>query len=82
MTPRHWLIAAVVCIILEIIPPATHFFFLCLSLGALAAAIISVYSPIVWLPWVVFVVGSIALMPMMIPLAKFLFAKAPSEPKE
>ena len=74
MTPNRWLIASVVFIVLEVLPPATRFFFLCLSIGALAAAITAVYSSIVWLPWVVFVMGSVALMPIFMPMAKFLFA--------
>ena len=73
MTPKIWLIAAAVCIVLEILPPATHFFFACVALGAIAASIASYYTAIAWVPWVVFVVISAALTPMLIPLAKFLF---------
>jgi len=72
-TPQQWLIVAVICVILEIIPPATHFFFLCLAFGALAASITAVFTDAVWISWSVFLVSSIALLPIMIPLAKFLF---------
>jgi membrane protein implicated in regulation of membrane protease activity len=72
-TSKAWLIAAAVCIIVEILPPPTHFFFLCVAIGALAASIAAFFSAAVWLPWVVFAVVSVALTPMLIPLAKFLF---------
>jgi membrane protein implicated in regulation of membrane protease activity len=75
MTPHHWLLAAIVFMAIEILPPATHFSFLCLALGALAGAIASAFTPIVWVPWVAFVIVSIALLPVLIPLAKFLFAR-------
>jgi len=70
-----WLIAAVVFVVIEIIPPATHFAALALSVGALAAAIAATFSTISWLPWAVFAVVSVVLMPIFIPLAKFLFSK-------
>jgi membrane protein implicated in regulation of membrane protease activity len=70
---KAWLIAAVVFLILEILPPPTHFSLLCLSLGALAASIAAFYSTLPWLPWVVFALVSVALFPFLIPLAKFLF---------
>jgi len=72
---RAWLIAAVVFLILEILPPPTHFSLLCLAFGALAASIAAFFSPLHWLPWGVFVVVSIALIPVLIPLAKFLFTQ-------
>src|SRR5688572_18142725 len=72
-TPQQWLIVAVVFVILEILPPATHFFFLCLAFGALAASIAAVFTPTVWISWTVFLVASVALLPLLIPLAKFLF---------
>lgn len=74
---RWWLIGAVVCVIIEILPPPTHFFFLCVALGALAASITSFFSSTGWLPWAVFAVTSIALTPMLIPLARFLFTPKP-----
>ena len=70
---KAWLVAVVVCLIIEIIPPPTHFFFLCVALGALAAAITAFYSSAVWVPWTVFFVATAALVPMLIPLARFLF---------
>jgi membrane protein implicated in regulation of membrane protease activity len=69
----RWLIAAVVFVAIEILPPATHFAFLALSVGALAASIVAAFFTPVWLPWAVFVVVSAALLPVMIPLARFLF---------
>jgi inner membrane protein len=73
MSPRAWLLAAVLCVIIEIIPPPTHFFFLCLAFGALAASIAAFFTEIHWIPWAVFTVTTIALVPMLIPLARFLF---------
>jgi membrane protein implicated in regulation of membrane protease activity len=73
MSSKNWLIVAAVCIVIEILPPATHFFFLCVSLGALAASIAAYYTSILWIPWAVFVISTVALTPMLIPLAKFLF---------
>lgn len=74
MTPsKVWLIVAAVCLIIEILPPPTHFFFLCMSLGAVAASIAVLLTSITWVPWVVFAVTTVALTPMLIPLAKFLF---------
>jgi membrane protein implicated in regulation of membrane protease activity len=77
MIYKYWLIACVGFVILEILPPPTHFFFVCMAFGALGAAIAAVFSTAVWLPWVVFAVVSIALTPLMIPLAKFLFTPKP-----
>jgi len=72
-TPQQWLIVAVVMVILEIIPPATHFFFLCLAFGALAASVVAVFTDSAWISWSVFLVSSLGLLPVLIPLAKFLF---------
>jgi len=77
MTYRFWLIVCVGCVILEILPPPTHFFFVCMAFGALGASIAALFSGITWLPWVVFAVVSVALTPLMIPLAKFLFTPKP-----
>jgi len=74
---KLWLIAAVVCLIIEILPPPTHFAFLCVALGALAASITAFFSGHEWLPWAVFIVITIALLPMLIPLARFLFSPRP-----
>ncbi len=76
MSPsKPWLIATVVLLVVEILPPAKHFSVLCLSLGALAASIAAVFSPLPWLPWVVFIIVSVALLPVLVPLARFLFRK-------
>jgi len=77
MSYQYWLIGCVAFIILEILPPPTHFFFVCMAFGALGAAIAALFSTLVWLPWVVFAVTSVALTPLMIPLAKFLFTPKP-----
>jgi len=77
MNYKYWLIACVGFVILEILPPPTHFFFVCMAFGALGGAIAAVFSNLVWLPWVVFAVVSVALTPLMIPLAKFLFTPKP-----
>src|SRR5271157_1548096 len=77
MNYKYWLIACVVFVILEILPPPTHFFFVCMAFGALGASIASLFSALAWLPWVVFAVVSVALTPLMIPLAKFLFTPKP-----
>lgn len=74
---KAWLITAVACLVIEILPPPTHFFFLCLALGAIGAAVTVLFSSIPWLPWVVFVVASVALVPLLVPLAKFLFSPKP-----
>ena len=74
---KYWLIVCVACVILEILPPPTHFFFVCMAFGALGGAIAAVFSTSLWLPWVVFAVVSVALTPLMIPLAKFLFTPKP-----
>ncbi len=74
MTPSTvWLIVAAICLIIEILPPPTHFFFLCMSLGAVAASVAALMTSLGWVPWVVFIVATVALTPMLIPLAKFLF---------
>ncbi len=77
MNYRYWLIACVAFVILEILPPPTHFFFVCMAFGALGASIAALFSTLPWLPWVVFAVTSVALTPLMIPLAKFLFTPKP-----
>ena len=77
MNYRYWLMACVAFVILEILPPPTHFFFVCMAFGALGASIAALFSTLVWLPWVVFAVTSVALTPLMIPLAKFLFTPKP-----
>jgi membrane protein implicated in regulation of membrane protease activity len=77
MDYKYWLIACVAFVILEILPPPTHFFFVCMAFGALGASIAALFSSSVWLPWVVFAVMSVALTPLMIPLAKFLFTPKP-----
>jgi membrane protein implicated in regulation of membrane protease activity len=74
---KYWLVACVAFVILEILPPPTHFFFVCMAFGALGASIAALFSTMVWLPWVVFAVVSVALTPLMIPLAKFLFTPKP-----
>jgi membrane protein implicated in regulation of membrane protease activity len=74
---KIWLLAAAVCVVIEILPPPTHFFFLCVAFGALGAAIASFFSTASWIPWVVFGVTTIALTPMLIPLARFLFTPKP-----
>jgi membrane protein implicated in regulation of membrane protease activity len=74
---KYWLVACVAFVILEILPPPTHFFFVCMAFGALGSAIAAVFSTSAWLPWVVFAVVSVALTPLMIPLAKFLFTPKP-----
>src|SRR5579871_3406883 len=77
MSYKYWLIACVAFVILEILPPPTHFFFVCMAFGALGASVAALFSSQVWLPWLVFAVTSIALTPLMIPLAKFLFTPKP-----
>jgi membrane protein implicated in regulation of membrane protease activity len=77
MSYKYWLIACVACVILEILPPPTHFFFVCMAFGALGASVAALFSTLVWLPWLVFAVTSVALTPLMIPLAKFLFTPKP-----
>ncbi|MFA5975896.1 MAG: NfeD family protein [Elusimicrobiota bacterium] len=78
MTPSEiWLVVAVGCVVIEIIPPPTHFFFLGLALGALAASVAAYFSTMAWLPWTVFLVTSVVLIPTLIPLAKFLFTPRP-----
>jgi len=74
---EKWLIAAAISIIIEILPPPTHFFFLCVALGALGASIASFFVAAPWIPWVVFGVVTVALTPMLIPLARFLFTPKP-----
>jgi len=77
MSYKYWLIACVVFVILEILPPPTHFFFVCMAFGALGASIAALFSGIPWLPWAIFAILSVALTPLMIPLAKFLFTPKP-----
>ena len=77
MSYKYWLIACVAFVILEILPPPTHFFFVCMAFGALGAAIAAVFFSAAWLPWVVFAAVSVVLTPLMIPLAKFLFTPKP-----
>ncbi len=77
MNYKYWLIACVACVILEILPPPTHFFFVCMAFGALGASVAALFSNLAWLPWVVFAITSVALTPLMIPLARFLFTPKP-----
>lgn len=77
MNYQHWLMVCVACIILEILPPPTHFFFVCMAFGALGASITALFSSLPWLPWLVFAITSVALLPLMIPLARFLFTPKP-----
>ena len=72
---KTWLLVAIAAVILEVLPPATHFFFLCVAFGALAAAIVSFFAISSWPAWVVFVAVTAALTPVLIPLARFLFAR-------
>ena len=72
--PYLWLLAAAIFVVVEILPPATHFVFLALAVGALFASAGAAFFRIAWLPWTVFVVVSAGLMPVLVPLAKFLFA--------
>ena len=74
---KVWLIVAAVCMVVEILPPPTHFFFLCVALGALGASIAAFFTALPWLPWAVFAVLTVALTPMLIPLARFLFTPKP-----
>jgi inner membrane protein len=73
ISSKTWLLISVGFIIIEILPPPTHFFFLCVALGAIGAAIAAYFTDIVWIPWVVFSVVTVALVPLLIPLARFLF---------
>ena len=79
MSPtKIWLWAALGSLIVEVVPPPTHFTLLAVAFGALGAAIVTVYSTSLWLPWTVFVVVSLILMPVFVPLARFLFTPKPS----
>src|SRR5258708_24334030 len=73
MSWKAWLATAIVCIIIEILPPPTHFFFLGVAMGAVGAAVAAYFSSLSWLPWTVFAVLTVVLTPLLIPLAKFLF---------
>gem|GEM_PF-1968865 len=72
---KAWLIASLAFIVIEILPPPTHFFFLCASLGALAASIAAFFLPGSWISWLVFIAGTLGLIPFLIPLAKFIFSR-------
>jgi len=77
MTWKIWLVVAGVFLVIEILPPPTHFGALCLAFGALAASIAAFFTPTTWVPWVVFGLTSVALIPVLIPLARFLFTQKP-----
>ncbi len=77
MSWKAWLTTAIVCIVIEILPPPTHFFFLGVAMGAVGAAVAAYFSALLWLPWVVFVALTVVFTPLLIPLAKFLFATKP-----
>ena len=77
MTWKTWLLVSAVFLVVEILPPPTHFGALCLAFGALAASIVAFFTPTAWVPWVVFAVVSVALIPVLIPLARFLFTPKP-----
>lgn len=79
MTYGYWLMAALIFVIVEILPPATHFVGLGFALGALGAAIASWIGAPVWVCAAVFTAVSAASMPILVPLAKFLFHQPPSE---
>jgi len=80
MNYQHWLIACVVFIIIEILPPPTNFFFLCMALGALGAAIAAYFGAPIWLIWTIFAGLTVASIPLLIPLAKFLFSRGTTLP--
>ena len=74
MSWKAWLTTAIVCVIIEILPPPTHFFFLGVAMGAVGAAAAAYFSALPWLPWAVFVGLTVIFTPLLIPLAKFLFS--------
>src|SRR5689334_12027466 len=75
---KTWLLVAVAALVLDVLPPATHFFFLCVAFGALAAPISSFFASSSALAWIVFVVVTAILCPILMPLARFLFKGRPS----
>ena len=74
---KKWLIAAVVFVVLEILPPPTHFYLTCAAFGALGASIAAFYSSLAWVPWAVFVITTLVLMPLLVPLSRLLFPPRP-----
>lgn len=72
-TWKVWLIVGLVALAVEILPPPTHFYLLCVSLGALAASIFAFFFGPSWAAWIAFVAVSFALIPILVPLARFLF---------
>jgi len=79
---KWWLVGALGALVIEILPPATHFFFLCVTFGAIGGAFAAYFTEISWLPWVVCVGVTFGLRPFLVPLAKFLFAKQKPEQPE
>src|SRR4051812_7309852 len=77
MIYRYWLMACVGFVILEILPPPTHFGFLCMAFGALGASVAALFSTTPWLPWALFAVAFVLLLPLPMPLARFLFTPKP-----
>lgn len=66
-----WLIFSVLLFLVEILAPGA-FYFACLGVGAVVAALISLTAIQWWVPWLVFIAGSVALLFASRPLANRL----------
>ncbi len=74
----YWVVAGIILIIAEILTPGV-FFFICLGLGALLAAISTLFTEIWWIPWLVFVSLSALLVLASRPLVRRLERKVSAE---
>lgn len=63
-----WLIFSVLLFLVEILTPGA-FYFACLGVGAALAALVSLAAVQWWVPWAVFLVGSVILLFVSRPLA-------------
>lgn len=79
MTPMIWLMAAVIFLVIEIITPGL-FFFGCLAVGAMAAALSCWLGAGVWWNWVVFFSTSTLLVLIVAPLVRRYMKRLPTEP--
>lgn len=79
MTALWWLIASVVFLVIEMVTPGL-FFFACMAVGALAAALASWMGGGPWTVWGVFFLTSTLLVLIIAPLARRWMHRIPPSP--
>ncbi|MDR3330811.1 MAG: NfeD family protein [Endomicrobium sp.] len=72
-----WFLTAIILIIFEILVPS-FFFFVCLAVGAIFAAIMAYFISLIWLELIIFAVVSILSLYFMIPVSWKMISKSKS----